>query len=67
MSAPTYSWQQKGWPRFTYNRAHLSDELSAFAKVSKPMATRELSELEKSGAIIAVGAGPQTRGYYIKQ
>ena len=31
MSAPTYNWQQKGWPRFTYNRAHLSDELSAFA------------------------------------
>ena len=171
MSAPTYNWQQKGWPQFTYNRAHLSDELSAFAdafrkvkaalrskqdpeliarhrvayydeinaashsldwtnwaaffipvltelltdflaamnfvaskrdyltkyerhfsvrarkvilrmfedgeegvrsglsaakwmrmtKVSKPTATRELSEMEKSGAIIATGAGPQTR------
>lgn len=70
MSAPTYNWQQKGWPRFTYNRAHLSDELSAFADAfrkvkaalrSKPTATRELSELVKAGAIIAVGAGHQTR------
>ena len=31
MSAAIYNWQQNGWPRFTYNRAHLSDELSAFA------------------------------------
>ena len=79
MSAPTYNWQQKGWPRFTYNRARkvilrmfedgeegVRSGLSAakwmrMTKVSKPTATRELSELEKSGAIISVGAGPQTR------
>ena len=32
MSAPTYNWQQKGWPRFTYNRAHLSDEINAASR-----------------------------------
>ena len=31
------------------------------AKVSKPTATRDLAELVKSGAIVAVGDGPQTR------
>ena len=59
MNAPIYNWQQKGWPRFTYNRAHLSDELSAFAdafrKVKKALRPKQDPEL------IAVGAGPQTR------
>ena len=40
MGAPTYNWQQKGWPRFTYNRAHLSDELSAFADAFRKGASR---------------------------
>lgn len=31
------------------------------AKVSKPTATRDLAELESSGAIVAQGAGPSTR------
>ena len=31
------------------------------AKVSKPTATRDLAELEKTGAIVAQGAGPTTR------
>ena len=49
MRAPTYNWQQKGWPRFTYNRAHLSDELSAFAdafrKVKAALRSRQDPEL----------------------
>ena len=49
MSAPTYNWQQKGWPRFTYNRAYLSDELSAFAdafrKVKAALRTKQDPEL----------------------
>ena len=49
MSASTYNWQQKGWPRFTYNRAHLSDELSAFAdafrKVKTALRTKQDPEL----------------------
>ena len=39
MSAPIYNWQQKGWPRFTYNRALLSDELSAFADAFRKVKT----------------------------
>ena len=49
MSAPTYNWQQKGWPRFTYNRAHLADELSAFAdafrKVKAALRSKQDPEL----------------------
>lgn len=39
MNAPIYNWQQKGWPRFTYNRALLSDELSAFADAFRKVKT----------------------------
>ena len=31
MNAPTWNWQQKGWPKATCNRAALRDELKAFA------------------------------------
>lgn len=54
MSAPTYNWQQKGWPRFTYNRAHLADELSAFADAFRKV------KIEHRGS-------KKTGGYYIKQ
>ena len=44
-----YNWQQKGWPRFTFNRAHLADELSAFAdafrKVKAALRSRQDPEL----------------------
>ena len=53
MSAPTYNWQQKGWPRFTYNRAHLADDLSAFADAFRKVKTALRHK--------------QTGGYYIKQ
>ena len=49
MSASIYNWRQKGWPRFTYNRAHLSDELSAFAdafrKVKAALRSKQDPEL----------------------
>ena len=32
MDAAIYNWQQKGWPKFTFNRALLADELAAFAE-----------------------------------
>ena len=59
MNAPIYNWQQKGWPRFTYNRALLSDELSAFADAFRKVKTALRSKQDPE--LIAVGAGPQTR------
>ena len=72
---PLFNWQQPGWPKFTFDRAALRDVLDAFTKafrtvkeavktpqdpVSKPTATRDLAELANIGAIVLVGAGPQT-------
>ena len=61
MSAPTYNWQQKGWPRFTYNRAHLS-----VVRESRATVKRVLSALIAEGKIEHRGS-KKTGGYYIKQ